>query len=316
MPHLTDPANNPFLIGDGTEGPGISITSNGVKLRGYGANLSDQPGIAGPLTRLKWNRPNAGTVVQMDSQKAGYDPTARIGNLEASDLTIDGDGKPGIGLLLNRVWASRFKNLAVREMRPVIGGEPGGIGIKLTTSAAPIETCAGVNTAFNYFESIFVKSASQGIVLDGNDSMGALYASDSTQNVFVNVQIVIFGTHDSDVGIWLRHCDANVFYRVSVIRGHAEQEPERGHAVLVNSEPNRFNVQDANANYFYHLTPGGGVHVLSSNKPLHTDGKTIILGHALGAGQPAPTTDSSTPARVVLAWITSMGEMHGFDLVE
>lgn len=48
-----------------------------------------------------------GTVIEMKPPTPSGD-NQFIGNLELSDLTIDGNASAGIGLLLNRVVTSKF----------------------------------------------------------------------------------------------------------------------------------------------------------------------------------------------------------------
>jgi hypothetical protein len=210
-----------------------------------------------------------------------------IGNLELSDLTIDGGGD-GTGLELNRVAASRFENLSVWNA---------DVGINMTTDA----TEGGVDTCFNHCENCLLKSVSQGLVLDGNGSL--TNPSDCTQNLFQNLTIVFRGLSADDAGIWLKHCDANAFHRVSIFRGGSEgcgvviQDPKDG----------------AQANYFYHLASDGGVLVKNANKGAHTEGKNVIFGYALGAKQPPPQTQpASVAAESVLAWVNARGVTHGF----
>ncbi len=185
----------------------------------------------------------------------------------------------------------------------------------------------GINTAFNYFENIFLKDVSQGLVLDGNHKPDPAVASDSTQNVFVNLQIVYRGTNTSseaknNMAIWLKHCDANSFYRVSTFR-----DQSYGYGVVINSLPGSDpppggvnDIQDAPANYFYDLAAApGGVFINKSDKDLKTDptgpdGKNFILGYRQGlAGTVPPETDNpNVKPEKILTWLGTNGDANGF----
>jgi hypothetical protein len=290
MPHPTDPVGHPFQIGDAPDTYhdkpyGLRLSRSGVKLRGYGGKLSDKDGVAEAVTKLKWIGSNDGIVVVM----APTVPNQWVGNLELSDLTIDGGpGGAATGLELNRVAASRFENLSVWNAE---------VGINMTTDA----TAASVDTCFNHFDNCLLKDVSQGLVLDGNGDPDN--PSDCTQNLFENLTIVFRGLSPDDAGISLKHCDANAFHRVSIFRGGSEgcgvviQDPKDG----------------AQANYFYHLASDGGVLVKNANKGAHTEGKNVIFGYALGAKQPPPQTEpDSVAAESVLAWVNARGVTHGF----
>jgi hypothetical protein len=193
------------------------------------------------------------------------------------------------------VAASRFENLSVWNAI---------VGINVTTDA----TEGGVDTCFNHFENCFLKNVSQGLKLDGNeDVQGRTGPSDCTQNLFENLTIVFRGWTAGDAGILLKNCDTNVFNRVSIYQGHDQYGQKHGYGVVI-EDPTA-----ANANYFYHLAPDGGVLVNNADHGAHPDGKNVIFGYTLGPGQPPPVTSPSSVApESVLTWINTRGVTHGF----
>ncbi|MBI3934899.1 MAG: hypothetical protein HY316_09420, partial [Acidobacteria bacterium] len=190
----------------------INIAKSGVKLRGYGG-CSPNGSAAVPLTKLQWAGSADGTVISADSP--GTSTSDMIRDIELSDLAIDGTPAQGtnkalVGLLLDSVIHSRFRNVHVRDMK-----SSGSAGIKLTSSSG---VCA-----WNLFEACSVVNASKCVVLD-RESTG----ENSCHNIFVALSMLFLGTASTDAGIYLGDCDNNSFYRTYIF-----WESSQGYGVVV-----------------------------------------------------------------------------------
>ncbi len=284
----------------------ISITRNGVKLRGYGGAwpaspcLPDPPGTFGnPLTKLLW----AGSPTDPEKVVIKLKPATantNIQDLEISDLTIDGAETAEIGLLLDRVMTSNFRSVHVRRMKDSLIGE----GIRLTTTASGLGG-SGIDCAWNLFENCSVICASNGVVLMSDATGGA--AANTSHNTFVGLSVQFRGARAEDAGIRLRDCDNNFFNRTYVQRISGPAGP--GIGVLVE------NPALARSNYFYHVQvpagPGFGV----TNATTPPNNKNLIFGYDLENGQGQPTSTPDTNAANYLFWIDSKGKIRGGQLL-
>ena len=273
-------------------GSTISVTNkNGIKIREFGGNLLDQDPEE-PATVLVWTGgTSSNPVIKMLSNVSG----TPVANAELSDLKIDAQSSAAIGLLLSYVTTSRFKNLLIKWSTD--------IGINLTTEIAEEHK----DSLGNLFENCTVWGSPHGIVLDGKTVTSGnpavtTYYGDTSQNIFVNTQIAYPGSNSGDSGIWLKYADANVFIRTTIWR-----EGSQGYGVVI-EDP-----QHSQANYFYHLAPGGGVRIKNADQGVSSEGKNMIFGYTIP--EAAPTTDDpDVPPEKLLAWIDSMGNMSGFRL--
>jgi hypothetical protein len=274
----------------------ININKNGVKLRGYGGA---QPALVSgsPLTKLSWVGGSGGTVITVGTA---------IEDVEISDLEIDGNGgSAGVGLNVDGVVNSRFKNLAIYNV-----SYSSGIALQLldTTSAT---------LSWNVFEGISIYSAWKGVVLDSthrtDDEAGV---GNPAHNTFINLNVQSINQY----GIELGDCDNNSFHTVLT------PGPEDGYAGAVAGVLAHLDVPSggsqawARSNYFYHLQAGGqkglvGISAVNG----YSDAKNLFFGYDYANGEAAPqaysSSDFSTPVTSALTnyffWIDSGGNAHG-----
>ena len=265
----------------------LTITSNGVKIRGYGSPDLD---AGGATTTLLWKGSSGGTVIQLK-------PTAsnmQIQDLEVSYLTIDGDGgasnRAGIGLLVDRVLNSSFISLRVRNFTSAPSGGI-ALGIKMTTTGSAND----IGTSWNYFENCSVTNSTNGVQLTSETSSGAV--ANCCHNLFLGLNLQIGS--GGNTSLILTSCDNNSFYRAMT----------SGYAALGVSidDPTK-----AYCNYFYHLQAGAGLKVSNTGGSPSIPGKTNIFGYDRSNSEPAPTTDSTNPATDYVAWAEEKGDMYGF----
>ena len=311
----------------------ITISNNGVKLRGYGTgwvngNLLDNPTNVSPyfftvpvnntsgtpLTRLLWSGAAGGTVIKFVPGTAN----TQVQDEEISDLSIDGAGVKGdssvgagIGLYLDRVTNSIFRHIEVRNICD-IGNTfdenhklttASSVGIMLTTTA----TATSINCHFNLFEYCAVNLASVGLYLTGPEGVFA----DTYHNTFIGLTISYWAERDTDAGILLEDCDGNMFHHTYIFQHNLVSALEYGQAVVVSNPAVAIN------NEFFHLTPVGGLLVMNVDTGNLPQAKTVLFGYAVGPGlQPAPAAQdaSGNPVapELVVAWTTEAGELHGF----
>ncbi len=294
----------------------ISITNNGVKVRGYGGNWPSNimftypagdpvPGGSDvPATKLLWVGAAGGTVLNLTPSGGG---TNLLRDVEISDLTVHGNDSAGMGLLLTNTITSKFISLHIRSMQDL-----GGTGIKLTTSAWD----ANVTTSWNMFLNCSVMEASKGVVLSGAATPpGMLPGSNPAHNSFDGLTIRFRGSSDDDAGILLENSDNNLFVRVGM--GRSSKLGKRGNSVRSQNDDG-FGHAVARANYFYHLQvqapPPNADEFKVTRADVIPGNKTIILGYDRENGQEPPVAvkgngSAANPADF-LFWTDSRGGMN------
>ncbi len=261
---------------------GITISKNGVKLRGYGGIPHDtntyQFGQSGgqPLTKLVWTPTSpGGTVLNLKSPASSG---KFITDLEVSDLAIDCNDMAYVGLQLDAVVHSRFINIHVWK--------PYTTGILLTTT----QSTAEIDTAWNLFLNCSVYEAPVGVQLT---AVSTFTAANCSHNTFIGLSI----EYEGAAGIKLTQCDNNAFYDVWIFQVSGE-----GVGVLVD------NPDLAESNYFFHLQADGGFKIAQASSSARPDSKHIIFGYDKANSQVDPTSPSGTSVRDYVYWTDSQGD--------
>ena len=112
---------------------------------------------------------------------------------------------------------------------------------------------------------------------------------------------VIINGNTGDIGVKWSACDINCFMRTQILNNGSS-----GTGVVVNDPTQAY------SNYFYHLEAGLGLIVKGTSGSPTISSKNFVFGYDRVNGEPAPTTDSSNPAKGYLAWSESLGDMYGF----
>ncbi len=289
----------------------LTVDHTGIKIRSYGGT---DPGSGLPLVSLKWNSSATAGETMLELKAAGTN--TQIQDLELSDLTIDGNNRAGIGLVLDRILNSKFLNVRVRNVTgtPSVGVNA---GIKLTTTADGgtdhDNTYQGDNigTSWNHFENCSIFGGTNGLQLtsettgtSGSPPHASPAVANTCHNTFVSLNIQ--GCTGS--GILLSQCDNNSFYR-TLTPGTATN------GVLVEDPTTAY------SNYFYHLQPGGatyGVKVEKAHSPsLVYKYKNMFFGYDLANDENPPSAFDTTVTPVVdvnatdfLFWTDSKGTTY------
>jgi len=298
MPGYDDSGNPiPFRIGSQ-----ISVTNDGVKLRGYGGTVAGLQGSAVPLTQLLWVGTSGASEIVVSLGNA-TDLQPWFDALEISDLLIDGGKQTegdsplppigstgaGIGLQVSQVNNCKFCNVHVRNMKA-----------RASDGSGPSTGMNLVSVGFSLFENCTAIEASFGVVLDGFED------SDCSQDVFIGLSAGSYLANDYDAAIWLKNCDNNSFYRTYTA---TPQEGYQGYGVLIYGPAHTPDWEYGYLNYFYHLEAQGGLYVqyASAEYPY----RNFIYGYDQGQGnEPDPAGDGG-PAKNYLSWFDGYGNTNG-----
>ena len=187
----------------------IDVTTSNVRLIGQGCDTSHGAGTNfTQKTVLKWTGSVGGTMIKFRTPYGGT--TQRRIGMGLIGVELNGDSKAAIGLELDSIALSEFRNIHIRHcttaqynLKCGVTGTDGPAG-----EALDIQLCNFSRCTFDTRNTGFTATAAKGWVIDGS----------TNANVSGNVFELLNGIYSSGTAYDLIRADNNVFTRCSAFR--------------------------------------------------------------------------------------------------